>query len=141
MPQSGPLRPWRYIFNQPKQIVLLFLFLFLVFRCVGDAGIAERFFPFGAGAAFSAMLVAAFVARPSEGRVMLASTLPSGSRLDRRSSPSSDEDMWSYRCYSFNKTAIPDESTLIRDCCVYYRKIVMNTGKSVVASSFLRSLV
>ena len=41
----------------------------------------------------------------------------------------------------FNKTAIPDERCLVRDCRYYYRNMVMNTGKSVVASSFLRSLV
>ena len=39
--------------------------------------------------------------------VMLASTLPSGSRLDRRSSPSSEGDMLSSRCCSFNKIVIP----------------------------------
>ena len=46
-----------------------------------------------------------------------------------------------YIAYQRLAEAIPDERWLVRDCRIYYRKIVMNTGKSVVASSFLRSFV
>ena len=52
-----------------------------------------------------------------------------------------------FRAWSLQTIGIMAEQMLVdaRDsadgCRIYYRKMVMNTGKSVVASSFLKSFV